>query len=208
MELNYVENLLFSAITGIVIGNLIALSPQKFQDKIMIFAKRFNPIYYLIMFGYILTSMMWILMFQELSLIIDERIVVNNEIINNFIKSGIVSAVLFYISVRVYSIIIKILVRICKTKKINTDITFLEKEFNTVVNTSIIIIILYFLSIREYFLFSIFLAILLGNMTDYNSSIAENIKSFKKTVISTKKQTIMAEALCIILMSIIIFFNR
>ena len=49
----------FSAITGIVIGNLIALSPQKFQDKIMIFAKRFNPIYYLIMFGYILTSMMW-----------------------------------------------------------------------------------------------------------------------------------------------------
>lgn len=29
----------FSAITGIVIGNLIALSPQKFQDKIMIFAK-------------------------------------------------------------------------------------------------------------------------------------------------------------------------
>ena len=198
----------FSAITGIVIGNLIALSPQKFQDKIMIFAKRFNPIYYLIMFGYILTSMMWILMFQELSLIIDERIVVNNEIINNFIKSGIVSVVLFYISVRVYSIIIKILVRICKTKKINTDITFLEKEFNTVVNTSIIIIILYFLSIREYFLFSIFLAILLGNMTDYNSSIAENIKSFKKTVISTKKQTIMAEALCIILMSIIIFFNR
>ena len=108
----------FSAITGIVIGNLIALSPQKFQDKIMIFAKRFNPIYYLIMFGYILTSMMWILMFQELSLIIDERIVVNNEIINNFIKSGIVSVVLFYISVRVYSIIIKILVRICKTKKI------------------------------------------------------------------------------------------
>ena len=173
----------FSAITGIVIGNLIALSPQKFQDKIMIFAKRFNPIYYLIMFGYILTSMMWILMFQELSLIIDERIVVNNEIINNFIKSGIVSAVLFYISVRVYSIIIKILVRICKTKKINTDITFFEKEFNTIVNTSIIIIILYFLLIREYFLFSIFLAILLGNMTDYNSSIAENIKSFKKTVI-------------------------
>lgn len=207
MELNYVENLLFSAITGIVIGNLIALSPQKFQDKIMIFAKRFNPIYYLIMFGYILTSMMWILMFQELSLIIDERIVVNNEIINNFIKSGIVSAVLFYISVRVYSIIIKILVRICKTKKINTDITFFEKEFNTIVNTSIIIIILYFLLIREYFLFSIFLAILLGNMTDYNSSIAENIKSFKKTVISTKKQTIMAEALCIILMPIIIFFN-
>ena len=199
---------IFSAITGIVIGNLIALSPQKFQDKIMIFAKRFNPIYYLIMFGYILTSMMWILMFQELSLIIDERIVVNNEIINNFIKSGIVSAVLFYISVRVYSIIIKILVRICKTKKINTDITFLEKEFNTIVNTSIIIIILYFLLIREYFLFSIFLAILLGNMTDYNSSIAENIKSFKKTVISTKKQTIMAEALCIILMPIIIFFNR
>ena len=191
----------FSAITGIVIGNLIALSPQKFQDKIMIFAKRFNPIYYLIMFGYILTSMMWILMFQELSLI-------NNEIINNFIKSGIVSAVLFYISVRVYSIIIKILVRICKTKKINTDITFFEKEFNTIVNTSIIIIILYFLLIREYFLFSIFLAILLGNMTDYNSSIAENIKSFKKTVISTKKQTIMAEALCIILMPIIIFFNR
>ena len=198
----------FSAITGIVIGNLIPLSPQKFQDKIMIFAKRFNPIYYLIMFGYILTSMMWILMFQELSLIIDERIVVNNEIINNFIKSGIVSAVLFYISVRVYSIIIKILVRICKTKKINTDITFFEKEFNTIVNTSIIIIILYFLLIREYFLFSIFLAILLGNMTDYNSSIAENIKSFKKTVISTKKQTIMAEALCIILMPIIIFFNR
>ena len=198
----------FSAITGIVIGNLIELSPQKFQDKIMIFAKRFNPIYYLIMFGYILTSMMWILMFQELSLIIDERIVVNNEIINNFIKSGIVSVVLFYISVRVYSIIIKILVRICKTKKINTDITFLEKEFNTIVNTSIIIIILYFLLIREYFLFSIFLAILLGNMTDYNSSIAENIKSFKKTVISTKKQTIMAEALCIFLMPILIFFNR
>ena len=198
----------FSTITGIVIGNLIALSPQKFQDKIMIFAKRFNPIYYLIMFGYILTSMMWILMFQELSLIIDERIVVNNEIINNFIKSGIVSVVLFYISVRVYSIIIKILVRICKTKKINTDITFLEKEFNTIVNTSIIIIILYFLLIREYFLFSIFLAILLGNMTDYNSSIAENIKSFKKTVISTKKQTIMAEALCIFLMPILIFFNR
>lgn len=160
------------------------------------------------MFGYILTSMMWILMFQELSLIIDERIVVNNEIINNFIKSGIVSVVLFYISVRVYSIIIKILVRICKTKKINTDITFLEKEFNTIVNTSIIIIILYFLLIREYFLFSIFLAILLGNMTDYNSSIAENIKSFKKTVISTKKQTIMAEALCIFLMPILIFFNR
>lgn len=29
----------FSAITGIVIGNLIALSPQKFQDKIMILQK-------------------------------------------------------------------------------------------------------------------------------------------------------------------------
>lgn len=56
-------------------------------------------------------------MFQELSLIIDKRLVFNNEILNNFIKSGIVSAVLFFISVRIYLMIIKILVHICKTKK-------------------------------------------------------------------------------------------
>lgn len=125
-----------SAITGIVIGTFIALLPQKTQDKIIMFAKKVNPLYYLAMFGYILTSMMWILMFQELSLIIDERLVVNNEILNNFIKSGIISTVLFFVSVRIYLVIIKILVRICKTKKINTDLAFLETEFNTVVNTS------------------------------------------------------------------------
>lgn len=201
------EYFLFT-VTGIVIGTFIALLPQKTQDKIIIFAKKVNPLYYLAMFGYILTSMMWILMFQELSLIIDERLVVNNEILNNFIKSGIVSTVLFFVSVRVYLVIIKILVHICKTKKINTDLAFLETEFNTVVNTSIIIIVLYFLLFKEYFLFSIFLAILLGNITDYNSSIAKNIKSFKETIVSTKKQTIIAEAFCIVLIPVVSYLNR
>lgn len=193
---------------GLALGTFIALLPQKTQDKIMLFTKKVNPLYYLVMFGYILTSMMWILMFQELSLIIDERLVVNNEILNNFIKSGIVSTVLFFVSVRVYLVIIKILVHICKTKKINTNLTFLETEFTTVVNTSIIIIVLYFLLIKEYFLFSIFLAILLGNVMDYNCSIAENIKSFKKIIVSTKKQTIIAEALCIVLIPVVSYFNR
>lgn len=179
------EYFLFT-VTGIVIGIFIALLPQKTQNEIMVFANKVNPFYYLVMFGYILTSMMWILMFQELSLIIDERLVVNDEILNNFIKSGIVSTVLFFVSVRVYLVIIKILVHICKTKKINTDLSFLEAEFNTVVNTSIIIIVLYFLLLKEYFLFSIFLAILLGNIMDYNSSIAKNIISFKETIVSTK----------------------
>ncbi len=115
---------------------------------------------------------------------------------------------MFYIFIRAYLVIIKILVCICKTKKINTDIIFLEKEFNTVVNSSIIIIVLYFLLIKEYFLFSIFLAILIGNIMDYNRSIAENIKSFKKIIVSTKKQTIIVEALCIILIPVLIYFNR
>lgn len=193
---------------GIALGTFIALLPQKTQDKIMIVVKKVNPLYYLVMFGYILTSMMWILMFQELSLIIDEKLVVNNEILNNFIKSGIVSTVLFFISVRVYFVMIKILVRICKTKKINTDFTFLETEFTTVVNTSIIIIVLHFLLLKEYFLFSIFLVILLGNITDYNSSIAKNIKSFKETIVSTKKQTIIAETFCIVLIPVVSYFNR
>lgn len=201
------EYFLFT-VTGIVIGIFIALLPQKTQNEIMVFAKKVNPFYYLVMFGYILTSMMWILMFQELSLIIDERLVVNDEILNNFIKSGIVSTVLFFVSVRVYLVIIKILVHICKTKKINTDLSFLEAEFNTVVNTSIIIIVLYFLLLKEYFLFSIFLAILLGNIMDYNSSIAKNIISFKETIVSTKKQTIIAEAFCIVLIPVVSYLNR
>lgn len=201
------EYFLFT-VTGIVIGTFIALLPQKTQGKIIMFAKKVNPLYYLAMFGYILTSMMWILMFQELSLIIDERLIINNEILNNFIKSGIVSTVLFFVSVRVYLVIIKILVRICKTKKINTDLSFLEAEFNTVVNTSIIIIVLYFLLLKEYFLFSIFLAILLGNITDYNSSIEKNIKSFKETIVSTKKQTIIAETFCIVLIPVVSYLNR
>ncbi len=191
-----------SPFLGMLLGYIVSLFPH-FTKLVTSIFNYIKPIKYLLVMASVFVSMIWIIYTQLFLEYIKSIIDCENIFYLSLIENGIVNVLWFYLSINIYKKIMNISVRLVKS--FNVDISQIDSkhDFNSIINSSIVAIIIFFILSKEYIYFGMFTAYLLSAIFDYNKTL--KIKDINNFFIKRdngeyySKSTIFIELLCGIL---------
>ncbi len=170
--------ILIAPFIGVLLGYIVSLIPP-LKDFLEFLSKQFKPVKYLFIMASVFVSMMWIIYTQLFLEYIKHSLECKNIFYLSLFENGVINVLWFYFSICIYRKIMDLSVKYAKSFKVDISQINSEHDFNSIINSSLLVIMIFFLLSKEYIYFGIFTAYLLSAIFDYNKKIrVKDISNF------------------------------